>query len=79
MTKELVVDLRGTRLETIDDFWDAVAGRVSFRLGSGGTSRLGATRSRLGESLVSSIGTTCWWCTLTGRGSLFGKIVKSGI
>ncbi|MEU4623871.1 barstar family protein [Actinoplanes sp. NPDC023801] len=26
MTTELVVDLRGTRIETIDDFWDAVSG-----------------------------------------------------
>ncbi|GID59506.1 barstar family protein [Actinoplanes couchii] len=26
MTAELVVDLRGARMQTIDDFWDAVAG-----------------------------------------------------
>lgn len=26
MTTELVVDLRGQRIETIDDFWDAVSG-----------------------------------------------------
>ena len=26
MAKDLVVDLRGRKLETLDDFWDAVAG-----------------------------------------------------
>ncbi|MEV4283294.1 barstar family protein [Actinoplanes xinjiangensis] len=26
MTTELIVDLRGKRIETLDDFWDAVSG-----------------------------------------------------
>jgi hypothetical protein len=26
MTTDLIVDLRGRRIETIDDFWDAVSG-----------------------------------------------------